>query len=350
MARLFSSTSVETTLASGINSSVTSMTVAAGTGSSLTNGVTIGTGNQFTVAIDPDTSNEEIVFITVQSTDTFTIERGKAGTSQVSHSAGATVRHVLTSDDLNYFNGAVPAAIVDAKGDLIVATAADTVSRLAVGTNNTRLVADSAQATGLKYVADTQNTVIDAEGDLLVGDAADLVQRLAIGTNNQVLTVDTTVDGKVKWAATQIPTFVGASMYKSTTQSTTSGTAVAITFDTEDFDTNAFHSTSTNTSRVTIPAGYDGKYRISGVVTYAATNSTLARAVLLYKNGTLFNQMARIPGIGSITTDTAVPFSFILNLVAGDYIELFALQNTTVSVNLQAGQDDTTFQVQFLGA
>ncbi len=105
MTRLFSSTSVETTLASGINSSVTSMTVASGTGSALLGGVTLASGNvdQFTVAIDPDTTSEEIVFITAAASDTFTIVRGRAGTSQISHSAGATVKHVLTSDDLNAF-------------------------------------------------------------------------------------------------------------------------------------------------------------------------------------------------------------------------------------------------------
>lgn len=41
--------------------------------------------------------------------------------------------------------------IVDAKGDIIAATAADTVSRLAVGANNTVLTADSSTATGLKW-------------------------------------------------------------------------------------------------------------------------------------------------------------------------------------------------------
>lgn len=105
MTRKFSSTSVETTLASGINSSATSMTVASGTGSALLGGVTLAAGNvdQFTVALDPDTSSEEIVFITATSSDTFTISRGQAGTSAIAHSAGATVRHVLTSSDLNAF-------------------------------------------------------------------------------------------------------------------------------------------------------------------------------------------------------------------------------------------------------
>ena len=107
--RLYSSISVETTLASSINSSTTSMTVATGTATTLLGGVTVVANSQFTVAIDPDTQNEEIVFITAgPSGDTFTISRGQAGTGTagvigVAHSTGASVKHVLTSDDLTAF-------------------------------------------------------------------------------------------------------------------------------------------------------------------------------------------------------------------------------------------------------
>jgi hypothetical protein len=45
----------------------------------------------------------------------------------------------------------IATTIVDAKGDLIAATAADTVARLAVGNSGETLVADSATATGLNY-------------------------------------------------------------------------------------------------------------------------------------------------------------------------------------------------------
>ena len=103
MARLFSSISVETTLASNISNSATSMTVASGTGSALLGGVIINPGDQFTLALDPDTQNEEIVFATANTSDTFTITRGRAGTSGVAHTAGATVKHVLTGDDLTWF-------------------------------------------------------------------------------------------------------------------------------------------------------------------------------------------------------------------------------------------------------
>ena len=102
--RLFSSISVETTLASSINNSVASITVATGTATTLLGGVTLVANSQFTVAIDPDTINEEIVFITAgPSGDTFTVTRGQAGSSAVSHSTGATVKHVLTSSDLSAF-------------------------------------------------------------------------------------------------------------------------------------------------------------------------------------------------------------------------------------------------------
>jgi hypothetical protein len=53
----------------------------------------------------------------------------------------------VTTDDAN----AIQNSIVDAKGDLIAATANDTPARLAVGANDTMLVGDSTAATGLAY-------------------------------------------------------------------------------------------------------------------------------------------------------------------------------------------------------
>jgi hypothetical protein len=162
MTRKFSSISVESTLASGISNSQTTLTVATGTGSALLGGVTLAAGNvdQFTLAIDPDTTNEEIVFATAVAADTFTIVRARAGSSGISHSGGATVRHVLTSDDLTFFNtgvatadAAIPKSTVTTKGDLIVATASGVVTRVGVGSNTQVLTADSTTASGVKWAA-----------------------------------------------------------------------------------------------------------------------------------------------------------------------------------------------------
>jgi hypothetical protein len=113
MTRKYSSTSVETTLATALSSSATTTTVATGTASSLMGGVTLAVGNvdQFTIAIDPDTANEEIVFVTNVSSDTLTIVRGRAGTSAITHSGGAAVKHVLTSNDLDYYISGVDNAV-----------------------------------------------------------------------------------------------------------------------------------------------------------------------------------------------------------------------------------------------
>jgi trimeric autotransporter adhesin len=56
----------------------------------------------------------------------------------------------MAVNNLNTGVGIQP-TIVDAKGDLIAATANDAVNRLAVGTNGQVLVADSGETTGLKW-------------------------------------------------------------------------------------------------------------------------------------------------------------------------------------------------------
>ena len=108
--RKYSSISQDTTLASAINSSTTSITVASGTGATLLAGITLTAGDQFTIAVDPDTINEEIMFVTARTGDVLTVTRGCAGSSAVAHSAGSTVQHVLSSNDLDWFNNMIQSA------------------------------------------------------------------------------------------------------------------------------------------------------------------------------------------------------------------------------------------------
>lgn len=101
MATLYTSTSVDTTLTATLGVAATTCTVADAAG--LLGGLTISGGNTMTLAIDPDTASEEIVVLTGVSSNTLTITRAQGGTSDVAHSSGATVRHVLTSIELTAF-------------------------------------------------------------------------------------------------------------------------------------------------------------------------------------------------------------------------------------------------------
>lgn len=104
------------------------------------------------------------------------------------------------------------------------------------GTTGQNLRKNSNTDLDFTWAGDATNTVIDAEGDLLIGDSADTLQRLAIGTNGHVLTVDTAVDGKVKWAAAAggkvVQVVTGALTTTATTTSTSftdTGLSVTIT-------------------------------------------------------------------------------------------------------------------------
>lgn len=107
---------------------------------------------------------------------------------------------------------AISKTIMDAKGDLISATGADTPARLAVGTDGQVLLADSTQTTGLRWAADPTTTSFDAKGDLLVGTGPDAYTRVPVGTNNQVLVADSAVASGVRWSSEQDPNAITKSI------------------------------------------------------------------------------------------------------------------------------------------
>jgi hypothetical protein len=270
-----------------------------------------------TKALNPSTTLGDIEY---RSATANTNTRLGIGTTGQVLSVVGGVPAWATSDDAN----AIQNEIVDAKGDLVAASAADTPARLAVGTNNQRLVADSAQATGLKYVSDTQNTVVDAAGDLLYGTAADTLSRLAIGTAGQVLKVNSGATAP-EWGAAgggAMPTF---SAYDTATQSINANVYTKITFTTESWDTDSAFASSRFTP---LTAGY---YSVSAMVgaSFGAAETTYWQ---VYKNGSSWQMGSLIK-----TTGDNYGSGHILVYLNGssDYIEIFA--NASANATIGSG-------------
>lgn len=135
-----------------------------------------------------------------------------------------------------------------------------------------------------------------------------------------------------------VPTgVIGCKVYNSTTQSVADSTETTVTFDSEVFDTDGFHSTSSNTGRMTIPVGLSGKYLVIAYLAFQ-DNSTGFRGALLYKNGSANAERAvRTQPVGVSGWDTTVVLTEILDLAANDYIEVKAYQDNTTNVALTIG-------------
>jgi hypothetical protein len=90
--RYYSSIAQDTTLTSNASSGAGSIVVGATTG--------FPTSYPFTLALDYDTSTEELVSVTAAAGLTLTVTRGLDGTSAQAHNIGAVVRHVISAQDV----------------------------------------------------------------------------------------------------------------------------------------------------------------------------------------------------------------------------------------------------------
>jgi len=317
--RQYKGAAVATTTTNSLNTSDTSVTIASNTGWPSSAGV------PFYVVIDPGTSAEEKCSATISGT-TLTLTRAQDDTTASAHSSGATIYPVFTANDADEANELVsklttkgdllvtdgsalnrlavgtndyalvadstatngvkwavptditkvPLSTVTTKGDLLAASASSTITRLAAGTNEYRLVADSTQTAGLKYVADTTNYAVSAKGDILVGTAADTVTNVAVGTNDYVLTADSAQSSGVKWAAVPSPglTLISTTTIGSAVSSVTVSSVFSSTYDNYKIIISGGAASTDVVIGTTLGAASTGYYCAYTGATYAAAASS----------------------------------------------------------------------------
>lgn len=123
-----------------------------------------------------------------------------------------------------------------------------------------------------------------------------------------------------------------ARIRQTSVQSIPNGAWTAVTMDTTDFDSDGLHSPSTN-SRFVIQQS--GTYALTGMLNIG-TNATGERGASIFKNGAVAaNRLAEVLQAATPAAfDTIIPIATgPVQLVAGDYVELFAYQNSGSAVN-----------------
>lgn len=134
---------------------------------------------------------------------------------------------------------------------------------------------------------------------------------------------------------------------KSVTQTISNNTWTPVTFDREEFDTHNLHSRYVQTTRLVARAS--GIFIAACCLSFAA-NSTANRKLTIEKNSagteTALNIIGMNSTFGSTIGSTFMAVNAVTPMVAGDYVELFAYQNS--GGNLGIDGIDTWGHVTFL--
>jgi hypothetical protein len=170
--RQYAGAAAATTTTNALTSSDTSVTLAS------TTGFPSAAGVPFYVVIDPGTSAEEKCSATI-SGSTLTLTRAQDDTTAVAHTSGATIYPVFTANDADEANEVV--SKLTTKGDLLV-TSGSALNRLAVGTNDFALLADSSATNGVAWKqVPAAGLASDSVTTAKIADGAITMAKLASG-------------------------------------------------------------------------------------------------------------------------------------------------------------------------
>ena len=161
----------------------------------------------------------------------------------------------------------------------------------------------------------TAPAVVTTLGDLIVATAANEIARLGVGADGSMLSADSGEATGVRWQ-----TRPAAHVTKSDATALALTTWTSIPFDTETADDYSMHSTSTNTSRLTVPTGGAGWYTFGfyGVATRTGTAGSWRVRILLNDTTVL----AQAETSADADTESFITISMGYKLVATDYIEV----------------------------
>lgn len=140
----------------------------------------------------------------------------------------------------------------------------------------------------------------------------------------------------------------GCRVYRVTSdQSIPKTTNTLVEFNEESYDVTGFHDNTVSPSRITVPDGHDGTYRVFCQVRWE-TNAVGYRRVRILKNGSIINEYIHDADTASVTTTSLCD---AMTLVAGDYVEVQVYHTVAAgAIDILLGTAYTFFGVDLLGA
>lgn len=142
---------------------------------------------------------------------------------------------------------------------------------------------------------------------------------------------------------------VGCRVYASSSLSLNNASDTLLTFDSERFDTNTFHDTSSNTGRLTVPSGKAGKYLIGCALNISASPGT---ASYTYFKVTFQAGGSAIIAVQMIGNDAGVNYATsqtVYALAVGDYVECYVRVNAGSKQAVTAANYSPEFYCILLG-
>lgn len=174
--------------------------------------------------------------------------------------------------------------------------------------------------------------IFTAAGDIAVAVAPDEAVPVAIGADGDVLIAEPGSMISTLMAWWHQP---AARVYNDADFDPTPSTWTTVTFNTERYDTDAMHSTVSNTSRLTIPGGCPGYYNIGACIEFATgigANASSDVGVRILLNGaTVIAQDMRV-SYRAGTYNLAICITTEYALVATDWIEVQVYTSQDVNV------------------
>lgn len=136
-----------------------------------------------------------------------------------------------------------------------------------------------------------------------------------------------------RWRSIYTSTVIGARVYNDAAITVGDATWTVLTFNTERFDTDGMHSTSTNTGRLTCVT--PGTYLVSGSIMWPGSAGGTARGLRIMLDGTTRLASELRPIIDG-ALGPQITIQAIYQLTAGQYVTLDAYQNTGGDLDVAA--------------